>query len=731
MDTTRPDVNYFCTYTPFTTTDIPIALRYFMNLYVKEYNKEIPLNELNVRILDITRTNSYEDDMKLACTWLMCYFMYGQVASREMSVREQVEFSVLCRELTTQLIDLIRVCSLRYNINKTLSALSVSKLLEEYVNPIIGSTKSHSKFHSLGRYSDNIKFIIEMINIDDIMHGINGMGVYLRHAGEDFIAHSNVWINIAQKNIEILTTQRDDISDYNCLYIINQSLTACSIAKYWTAFESNKKNYNVANSLQNGLLTIDMEIKSNITRNLFHHVLGKNIMSKNNIPKVSFQEYCDVLFQLNPFIGFSYYSNSYNSKTQDYGLELINAINSSDTGFRNYIFNVLKDENHTHSNEHIKFISNNSEISIIDVRIDLMCYNYLTFQKFNNVLNNIFFNSFLINLNRNHISYQATKQVEPPNETKQLTSPEKPYKFTTATTTRMVKSDESDTIRPIKLALNKIISTQGGGVDLIEFCKPDFLRTELLKEFPWMEDAINLITEEMQLSIRLSGKNNFIRPIVFVGPAGVGKSRFMSRLADYLGVPSITFSCASANDAMNIKGSSNSWSQSTCSLPVRMISMNGVGNPAIILDEVDKIMLNSNNGNIVNAVLPMLEPGTNQKYNDDYFMENFNISGVIWLMTANVLKDISPILLSRCKVIHITSPRPIDTDFEAIRCGIVKDMCLRYSCEENMLPELPREFIKEIRSQYIKRSLSARGLFRMFMAAYTQAAVYENEQTKH
>jgi ATP-dependent Lon protease len=91
-----------------------------------------------------------------------------------------------------------------------------------------------------------------------------------------------------------------------------------------------------------------------------------------------------------------------------------------------------------------------------------------------------------------------------------------------------------------------------------------------------------------------------------------------------------------------------------------MIRQHRVSNPAVVLDEIDKVGEGRQNGNLVDGLLSMLEPLNSCGIFDLYLEGEVDLHRVLWLATANDAGVLHPALLDRFRILEMPDPRPDD-----------------------------------------------------------------------
>lgn len=246
-------------------------------------------------------------------------------------------------------------------------------------------------------------------------------------------------------------------------------------------------------------------------------------------------------------------------------------------------------------------------------------------------------------------------------------------------------------------------------------------RSELLAEFPHAEAAINAIHADLE-SRRLNGRKGFlIRPTLLVGKPGTGKSRLARRIAEVSEMPYRMFPCASVADG-HIAGVSRGWSSGHPSLPLDAMRAGRCPNPILVMDEIEKSAESRRNGNVVDAVLSMLEPETARAWVDPFIQGPINLSAINWLMTANSLSGLPAPFLDRVRILHVDEPEVAHVP--ALAASILADLAAA-SGHAGWLPPLDGDELATVARGW-KRHKSLRHLRRLVegvLRARDQAAL--------
>lgn len=222
----------------------------------------------------------------------------------------------------------------------------------------------------------------------------------------------------------------------------------------------------------------------------------------------------------------------------------------------------------------------------------------------------------------------------------------------------------------------------------------DELVGALTAEMPWMTTAIDPIWRDARARVD-QGSGFGFKPLLLVGPPGIGKTHLLRMIAELSGTPYITLDASAAGDGFSIAGSQRTWSNASPGRPVSCILESGCGNPMIFVDEIDKAgITHSNKGTTTSAwhaLLGLLEPVSAAAWNCPFYGVTFDMSHINWVLAANSVHNIPTPLLSRCRVVHlgpISRPQLLElTSREVARRDLDPDIVQDVAHVLDLIPE--------------------------------------------
>ncbi|MBE7199644.1 MAG: AAA family ATPase [Parafilimonas terrae] len=218
----------------------------------------------------------------------------------------------------------------------------------------------------------------------------------------------------------------------------------------------------------------------------------------------------------------------------------------------------------------------------------------------------------------------------------------------------------------------------GCEVPLVEVGDLADRRSALLAEFPYAAEAIDTVLGDLvgKEFVRLPG-------YLIEGPPGAGKSRFVRRLGEALGVGVYRVD-ATGDSGASIAGTERRWWSTEPCRPFMAIARHRHANPFLLVDEIDKAPTRSDYGRVWDALLQLVEQENASRYPDPSLQQDIDIHWVSIVCLANDAGRLPGPLLDRFRVIRFPEPGP--QHLEALVASSLAEIALERGLHPRFLP---------------------------------------------
>lgn len=216
-----------------------------------------------------------------------------------------------------------------------------------------------------------------------------------------------------------------------------------------------------------------------------------------------------------------------------------------------------------------------------------------------------------------------------------------------------------------------------------------------------LEEVKERVIEYLALNQMTKGVNNPI--ICLVGPPGVGKTTFAKSIASAINRKYTKISVGGISDEADIVGHRRAYIGSSPGKIIEGLKKAGSSNPVFVIDEVDK-MTKDIKGDPASSLLEVLDKDQNKYFCDNYIEEEYDLSKVMFILTANYIDQIPIELLDRLEIIEISSYT------ENEKFNICKNYIIPNGIKSHGLEDANIEFTDDAISKIIKNYTKEAGV---------------------
>lgn len=225
--------------------------------------------------------------------------------------------------------------------------------------------------------------------------------------------------------------------------------------------------------------------------------------------------------------------------------------------------------------------------------------------------------------------------------------------------------------------------------------------------------------------------NSLRGPIIcLVGPPGVGKTSLAFSIASAIHRNFVKISVGGVNDESELIGHRRTYLGANPGRIIQSLKKAKSSNPVFLIDEIDKMTKNYK-GDPASVLLEILDPEQNHLFSDNYVEEEYDLSKVLFIATANYIEDIPEALKDRLEIVELSGY----TEYEKVdiaRNHLLPKICKEHGVnsngiimKDNVIIKVIREYTKEAGVRELERQLAT--IIRKIVASIVESHVIMNK----
>ena len=191
--------------------------------------------------------------------------------------------------------------------------------------------------------------------------------------------------------------------------------------------------------------------------------------------------------------------------------------------------------------------------------------------------------------------------------------------------------------------------------------------------------------------------NSLRGPIIcLVGPPGVGKTSFAYSIAKAINRNFVKISLGGVHDEGEIRGHRKTYLGSNPGRIISSMKKAKSNNPLFLIDEIDK-MTSDIKGDPAGALLEVLDPEQNKYFSDNYIELEYDLSNVMFILTANNIQNIPEALRDRLEIVEISGYTELEK-IDIAKKYLIPKICSEHGINFNSINFMDEAILEIIRS---------------------------------